>query len=298
MSQNNSKETKQVESFSPIYESLKQGCIFNIQECVFVDKDESFKISDFYPKTNGVKNKYAMVINQTCDLSKEPDENGNLRDPAEKIPYLVVGFLEPVFDVLKQDPEVYQRLKRQIEYQEIIPNPGDEEIFDNIPTKFYSFSKLFKSLTEKSENKDIQILINKLAGIINNNHKWMFFVELTPGEFYIFNISKTFPLKMDHYKEVFKSTEYQLKAEYENNLGWRMASLYGRVALDVYSTEDKVRLTTGILSKLAENDYPDAISTDSEKISKLKSRIKEYSNSRTGIDKLIDTVTSITEEKK
>jgi len=186
---------------------------------------EKVKIKDFYPHIKLDNVKYCVILNHSCSLSIE-------HKPICTSPYINIGFLEPIEVLLKKKfttyfgDQCYIELEKDISLQE-----GKDKIC------FYNEDE-FKKRLKKS-----------LYEIFQNNDPWYFFVALgsKSPELFVINLLKTVPIKSVHYDSFFKEIKYQLKEEFADSLGWKIAELYGKMGTTDYTEKESSSLIDKLL---------------------------------------------------
>jgi hypothetical protein len=191
--------------------SLSQGTIFSLKNLVFdclAEGRENVQstIWDFYPELASKGVKYAIVLNQSCDI-----EISHI-----KTSHLIVALLEPI-----------------------------GKCFSDVFSKDYRNKNIIMVLKEKetevhiSSKQQIKSQISQnLRLLFNNNHEKFFFISLgslDKNDYYIVNLSKMIPIKSSHYSSILNKAKYQLCNKFDEKLGWKLASLFGRVGTDDFN---------------------------------------------------------------
>ena len=214
-------------------------------------KQDGFSFQDFYPFTefDPSIDDLAIVVTQTCDLEKGPEEIATVKiidkekivskiasTRVPKVPFINVGLLEPFERLILNTLERHGKL--QFDDFLMVVDLGDEGTqmvccFD----KIYSID-----------------IIKDILKIFNNDHKHIFFIPFCRDDSTIelkgVDLSKLFPIRVEHHELIAQQAKYYLKDEFANSLGWRLAELYGRVGLTTYSVENMVLLESAFKSSL------------------------------------------------
>ena len=188
---------------------LSQGSIFSLKGLSFTHKGVSLTLSDFYPKVRIDGIQHGIVLSQSCDLVTKDG-----RKP--KIPYITVGFLEPLSRYIQRD-KAWERAAIPWTLQH-----KDE----SIPYTFISPDFLRDALRDK------------FSALLKNEDNCHFFVlfdeekEDPDRRYCIVNLTKAVPIRIEHYNEICPKVTYELTTQFANKLGWKIAELYGRVGTD------------------------------------------------------------------
>lgn len=169
----------------------------------------------FYPQLDLYGISLGIVLNQSCDLVKT-----DKREP--KVPFLSIAFLEP--------------FEKELKY---IKNKALEQTIISIPYNNENFSFVHK---EKLLNATSELF----SKIIKNEHPWIYFIHIKAKNVtncYFINLTKIFPLRIEHYETLLRREKYQLRSPHEQKLGWKIAELYGRVGIPELTPNETKHLT-------------------------------------------------------
>lgn len=235
---------------------VQQGSIFSLRDTRFFPPDTEWKVlekkigaekleqikrdgfgfEELYPYTefNRDKDDLAIVVTQTCDLVKGKEKVAKSKDGKivaveverfPKIPFINIALLEPYERLVLGTMERYGELNDHLVRVEL----GEESAGYVV-----CFDRIYK--------KDV---ITEILRTLNNDHKHIFFLAFEDDsgtQLKGVDLSKLFPLRVDHYGEILKNIKFQLNDGFTGALGWRIAELYGRVGLVNYPAEDLIDL--------------------------------------------------------
>lgn len=269
---------------------IKQGSIFSLKDLRFSAtendlarfskmrapdeieriKKEGFTFQDFYPFTEFdiTTDDLAIIVTQTCDLEKGKEEIAEYKDKkitpktitrVPKVPFINISILEP-FERL-----VLNTIERHGKLNEILLRVNldkQDSIFVVCPDRIYSKES-----------------IAEIISTFNNDHKHIFFVAISSDKGITLkgiDLSKIFPIRVDHYENISAHIKFELKDEFANALGWKIAELYGRVGLTTYSVSSIVDLEGAFRDSL-NNMFAQAKKANPTNFQKLKDA---YSNGK------------------
>lgn len=226
--------------------TLKQGSIFDLSKVNFrgrlrdaekYDGKIDFSFKDLYPYCEYDPNvTKGIIVNQSCDLDLGTTE----RPRAPKVPYLSVCLLEPISSIIHASQANNPDWTKYFHIEDI----GGSQI--------RIISDEFPKNSPKAITKEFQKLIN-------NNHPWAFFIVFKNTKKGLdlrgVNLTKMFPIRIDHYGQILPHVSHELHNQFENKLGWKLAELYGRVG-----TEDFSDLELEALTKAFYNSLEDSVS--------------------------------------
>ncbi len=227
-----------------------QGSVFKIKNITFNGSSKkSFKFKDFYPEADIDNIEYAVVCTQDCDI-----EQG-------KVTHINFALLEPIQRKKKENP---------IRFLDVD--------FKSLLISFEGFN--FYSLDSFSQLK------SRVSELLDNTNAHYMFVNLS-GKFYFINLSKMYPIKFEHLEEIKKKRKFQLDGSFKHLLGWKLAYLYGRVGVDVYTKDKKDEMTRKILKLVGDSiksSWPEeTFELEDSQLKELKSPIGTYnSNKKSG----------------
>ncbi len=134
---------------------LVQGSIFSIDKLSLSKNDElgnktTSVLHEFYPEISSLREKktHCIVLSQTCDLVLDEKRKPDLT-------HIVFSILEPLDKYISDGLGRLDLNKFQFRY----PYQGQEIVF------------------EAYEKRDEKI-VTEIGRIIDNNHKWLYFLEL------------------------------------------------------------------------------------------------------------------------
>lgn len=215
--------------------TLQQGSIFTLNNLQILKEGnpaQLFGEGSFYPEVKYDPTDLGLVYSQSCDVYCNNDES---RQP--KVPYVNIGVLESFGKYFKSNAFKYD-FKIDISnyfFEMDISSEGDKRTY-----RFFNSATL--------ENKFVKVF----QQTIQNNHSYLFFINLSENEtgedLYVTNLLKIFPVKIEHYESILKCVTYELKAEFANKMGWKIASLYGQIGTTDYK-EAQVTTICKTLSK-------------------------------------------------
>ena len=101
-----------------------------------------------------------------------------------------------------------------------------------------------------SSRKALKLVSREFGKFFQNNHPWAFFITIQSKgrkEYYFVNLTKILPLRIVHYKSILQTSRFQLTSEFSNKLAWKLATLYGRIGTQDYSTKAITEIIEDIL---------------------------------------------------
>lgn len=237
----------QARRFNSKKDFFGQGSVFKIKNIAFSGASKKlFKFKDFYPEADIVNIEYAVVCTQDCDI-----EQG-------KVTHINFALMEPIQRQKKENP---------IRFLDVD--------FKSLLIPFEGFN--FYSLDSFSQLK------SRVSELLDNTNAHYMFVNLS-GKFYFINLSKMYPIKFEHLDEIKKKGKFQLDGSFKHLLGWKLAYLYGRVGVDVYSKEQKEDMTKKILKLVGDSvksSWPEeTFELDDIQLKELKSLIGTYNSNK------------------
>ncbi|WP_434419818.1 hypothetical protein [Nannocystis pusilla] len=204
----------------------------------FSYQGEVSTLSQFYPKVKIEGVRHGIVLSQDCDLAWK------------KLPYITIGFLEPISRYIQRDKNWSgARLPWNLELK------GEKHQFILVSPEY-----LLSNLKQK------------LTTLLKNEEPYHFFVRFENEaeleyRYCVVNLTKSVPIRMDHYDAIREKVACQLDTPFARKLGWKFASLYGRVGTEDPS-EETLKLILGDLRETVDEAvsaaYPNPISINTE----------------------------------
>lgn len=192
-------------------EFFGQGSVFEITGLELKANEGKCSIRDLYPEVDLTGIKYAVLCTQDCDV-----------DSSDKVTHINIALIEPIGRLKKDNPVGILGLNFKdlvIEFEEM---------------KFYAIEDAFKTLKTRIN----QLIKNELNSIL--------FLSIEEKYYYI-NLTKILPLKSHHLDSIKKRASFVLDKNFKFYLGWKLASLYGRVGIDGIKDDLLGQITTDIL---------------------------------------------------
>lgn len=211
---------------------LEQGTIFKIEDLEFQTEDGPATLEDFYPHLNQEGIKFGIVLSQDCDLYRDKKRKPTLS-------HISIALLEPATS----------------KFSSLQTSPLDKFYHNPFGAGHPLEGKTFVD----QEGLDKRIA-SDLERILNNNHPYQYFLALgrkrgaKKKDYYLVNVSKMVPIKVDHYDTLLKNSAYQLRTEFANKLGWKIANYYGRVATPDYGPKQMQEIANDLYSAVRKGD--------------------------------------------
>lgn len=201
--------------------TLQQGSVFTLNNLEILKDEKPSKLfgdGSFYPEVKYDPSDLGLVFSQSCDIYRNKEEG---RKP--KVPYINVGLLE-TFEKYFKSSAVEFDFKIDIatySYRMLISSEEQTRTY-----RFFNSAAMEKRFEKVFEK------------IVQNNHDYLFFINFAENDngedLFVTNLLKIFPVKLKHYDSILNCVTHEMKAEFANKLGWRIASLYGQIGTTDY----------------------------------------------------------------
>ena len=220
--------------------SLSQGMIFEIPKLKLKFDNTKKTIKELYPEASLDNVNYGLILTQSCDLVHDKifEQHGGLLDKSEKnnykyrlpkIPHITFCLLEPINSFISEFLSKNES-KFLFKTEDTAPNNKNTAVF--------------------SSRKALKLVLREFDKFFQNNHPWAFFITIQSKgrrEYYFVNLTKILPLRIVHYKSILQTSRFQLTNEFSNKLAWKLATLYGRIGTQDYSTKAITEIIEDIL---------------------------------------------------
>ncbi len=235
----------QCRKFSKKKDFFGHGSIFRLSKTTFKVDGKRKKFKSFYPEADVNEIEYAVVCTQDCDIAQK-----------NKVTHINIALLEPIHRPKKDNPIRFLDLNLMD-----LVDPFED-------MSFYSLSKL-------------NSLRGKIEEMVDNNSSHYMFLEIG-GKYYFANLAKIFPIKFGHLEEIKKNAKHQLNGGFKHLLGWKLASLYGRVGVELYKTAEREETVKKVFSLVGSSlKWPNnSFELTDEQYQTIKSDLKNYNGEK------------------